>query len=104
MDTFDDVEESQLQQDAEVFSTTHCGAGENAEFDCVKACMDDSKCRGQAEVLGAIQATGVFKTDEINDGNGYTTGAPCASFYGDNVGGALSGWAVSGSTTNTYCA
>merc|ERR1719498_129645 len=63
----------------------HCGSGEYAEFECVLECMDDRKCREQAEVVAAIREAGVFKTQQIQDGYGFSTGAPCASFYGDNA-------------------
>lgn len=97
-----EVLDSELEVSAML--TTHCGGGDDAEYECVLDCMEDSKCRNQPEVISAIQESGVFQVEESMDAMGFASGAPCADFYGDNIAKAAWGLAKSGSTKMSTCA
>lgn len=101
--------EALVEEEADLFTSWACGSGDDAADECVKSCLDDETCRAQDAVVAAVQEAGVLTLQLVSNlegekgGFAYTVNTPCADFYGDSVGSALSGLTTHWSTKSSHC-
>lgn len=89
-----------------------CGDGNDAAEECVNECLEHEECRIEHTIIDAVLDTGALGlvwhdgTGDDGDGKGghrFAVGSPCGSYYGDSIGGAISGFVRSWSRKSSYC-